>query len=191
MLVRSCGPEDGDGLGTRGCDIGAVERIQTSFYVYNSIVLKHVSFTPDLVVTSIRLSQDDIEVVIQNLGLRVTDSDFWVDLYISPDAPPTTVNETWATQGGEGLAWGLTDLKIYPQESVTLTLASPYLDWAESSFSGQISLGAPIYVQVDAAHVGTDYGNVLENHEVQETIYNNITTVSASTAVSVTVPIRP
>jgi hypothetical protein len=35
--------------------------------------------------------------------------------------------------------------------------------------------GTPVYAQVDSARTGSDYGNVLEDHEISGGMYNNIT----------------
>jgi len=122
----------------------------------------------DLVVDSVNMSADMLEVVITNNGSAATDDGFWVDLYIDPTTSPTGINQTWATNGGEGLAWGI-PFSIAAGESYTLTLDSPLYDASESNFSGTIAAGAAIYAQVDA--VGPNaYGSIFESNED-----NNIT----------------
>jgi hypothetical protein len=59
-------------------------------------------------------------------------------------------------------------------ESITLTLNDAYYRPELSNLPASISAGTPIYVQVDSANTTTNYGNVLETHEITNGTYNNI-----------------
>ena len=175
-------PVDHDGNGEVVCDIGAFEAGQAIFKLFLPIVQK--PGVPDLVVESVTLSADDVEIVIKNQGTGPTSTDFWVDIYINPDQPPTLVNETWEVYGGEGIVWGISGISIGPDETVTLNLSSVYFSEEHSNFSGTIALGAQMYAHADAANVSTAHGNVWEDHELSGGAYNNIISFTATTAVS-------
>ncbi len=129
--------------------------------------------TADLVVDSITITDGAPTIVIRNAGgLAVTD-DFWVDLYVNPDTPPAAVNDTIETLQSDGMVWAIeaSATPIGPDATVTLTLAS-------SSFNmgtlDAIPAGATVYVHVDSANLSTNYGGVLEGHEINNQPYNNI-----------------
>ena len=138
---------------------------------------------PDLIVSGMTVSATDVQVEITNQGTTAVTNDFWVDTYINPTIPPTHVNQTWETQGGEGIVWGVTNVTLAPGDSMILSLASPYYDAANSNFSGSIVAGSTVYAQVDSANANTNYGNVLETHEILNGTYNNIAMTTAATAV--------
>ncbi len=132
----------------------------------------------DLVVESVSLTDDRVQVVIKNQGPEsvAAGTPFWVDLYVNPHPVPTMVNQTWDALGSEGMVWGVSApaLPLEPGEELTLTNGDAYY-WSEhSTFSGTFAEGMPIYVQVDSAHAGTTYGAVMESHEIAGGTYNNI-----------------
>ncbi len=143
---------------------------------------------PDLVVERIELTPTgNLAVVVSNRGTaRVAlDQGFWVDLYIAPRWLPEQVNETWNFVGNFGAAWGVdeTGFILLPGEEITLTLGdSVYwptlskLPWVQvgDAFFLDISPETPLYVQVDSANADTDYGALLETHEIFGEAYNNI-----------------
>lgn len=99
-----------------------------------------------------------------------------MDLYIDPTAPPAQPNQIWNFLSNEGLVWGIDGdvLPMEPGEVITLTLGDA-LYWPElSKFSGSLSAGTPVYVQVDSANTDSTYGGVLESHEALGEAYNNI-----------------
>ena len=136
-----------------------------------------VSTLPDLVITELLLTQDGVQVVIQNVGIEPVTEAFWVDLYIDPHPPPTAVNQTWNMVGGMGAVWGVEGavLPILPGNVVLLETGDE-LYWAEySNVPSVLPAGVPIYAQVDSANAETDYGGVFESHEWLGGVYNNIT----------------
>ena len=155
-----------------------------SYETYLPIVTNNVTYAPDLVVTAMTVTANSVEVMITNQGETAVTDDFWVDVYIDPDTPPTGVNQTWETQGGEGLVWGVTNITLNPGETLLLNLSSPYYAPDLSSFSGNIATGTAVYAQVDSANVNTAFGNVLETHEILGNPYNNIMMVTAPTPVT-------
>jgi len=151
----------------------------TISYVYLPVVMIASQPTsPDLVVKSINISSDEIVLIIQNVGSVTIDTGFWVDLYINPDNPPTGTNQTWETNGGEGLVWGV-EVFVVPGELLTLTLNSPYYAVDESNFSGTIENGSTLYAQVDSAGYST-YGAILESNETNNILGPIVTTVAVT-----------
>ena len=133
---------------------------------------------PDLVVADAQITPLDVTVVIKNQGDAAVNNidEFWVDLYVAPNSPPTAVNQKWQDLSNEGIAWGITAnaLPVAPGDVMTLTLDSPYKVISETKYIGNLAVGTPIYVQVDAVDYDTDYGAVQENHEANGGAYNNI-----------------
>lgn len=143
---------------------------------------------PDLVVERMEITPaGNLAVVVSNQGTaRVAlDQGFWVDLYIDPQPAPTQVNETWNFVGNFGAVWGVdeTGFVLLPGESVTLELGdSVYwptwseLPWVQVGDEFFLDIGptTPLYVQVDSANADTDYGALLESHELFGEAYNNI-----------------
>jgi hypothetical protein len=150
-----------------------------TYYVYLPVALNNYASAPDLVITNIEGSSEQVEVVIENQGSRATESGFWVDFYINPSPTPVAANELWPNLSSEGIAWGVTT-SILPGEVVTLTYStSPgapnlYYSPTDSYFTGSLPAGTPIFAQVDSAHVGNPDGAILENHEIIGGTYNNI-----------------
>jgi uncharacterized repeat protein (TIGR01451 family) len=132
-------------------------RERTVYYVYLPLVARNYAVAPDLVVVDI--APDGTGMTIQNQGDAPATDDFWVDLYVNPTVPPTGVNQTWQSQGGGGIVWGVT-YDLAPGETLVLDLGSPYYVPSRSNFGGTIAAG---------------YGAVLENHEIVGGAYNNIT----------------
>lgn len=143
---------------------------------------------PDLVVEGMEITAGgNLAVVISNRGTaRVAlDQGFWVDLYIDPQREPAGVNETWNFVGNLGAVWGVdeTGFVLLPGEEVTLALDdSVYwptwseLPWVQIGDEYFLDIGpeTPLYVQVDSANADTDYGALLETHEIFGEAYNNI-----------------
>ena len=131
---------------------------------------------PDLVVDSIAIQGDEVQVVIANQGSKSVPADaaYWIDLYVNPASVPQ-INQTWQSLGSEGIVWGVTGITLSPGQALTLTLNDSYYVPAFSSYSGEPASGSAIYVQVDAINLETNYGVVLETHEIQGEASNNIT----------------
>jgi len=142
---------------------------------------------PDLVVDRIIAAGSEIQIVIKNLGPTPVTDEFWVDAYINPNPPPTQVNQTWNQVGQQGVVWGLTsdDLPLAAGSEITLTVSPAGGDDYWPSFSvitWPLPAGTAIYAQVDSANTTTNYGGVLETHEITGGPYNNITGPIYSTA---------
>lgn len=151
-------------------------RAPGGYALYLPLVLLRVSDAPDLVVESITATADNVTIVIRNRGLSDVTQSFWVDLYVNPNPPPTAVNQTWPYLCSEGLAWsvGGLALPIGPGQTRVLTLGDPYFIPEYSHVEWPLEVGTPIYAQVDSANALTDYGAVLEDHELVGGPYNNI-----------------
>ena len=142
------------------------------------VLTRSESPASDLVVESILLTGDSVQVVIKNQGSGpvAAGTPFWVDLYVNPHPVPTMVNQTWDTLCSEGMVWGVEGaaLPLDPGEELTLTMGDAYYHSGFSTFSGSFAAGVPVYVQVDSANADTTHGAVLESHEMAGGTYNNI-----------------
>lgn len=151
--------------------------ISEPFYIYlPSTVVRHVS-APDLVIESLVATSRNVELVIKNRGDASVTNPFWVDVYINPIRPPAAVNETFDELGTYGLAWAVTPAgvkQLVPGGTLTLRMNDVYFYQDLSEFPDNLQPGTPIYAQVDSFNPGTDYGTVLEKHEVIDGPYNNI-----------------
>ena len=166
-----------------GCDIGAFESSDLTATLLPVIQLGERA---DLIVETLDVTGNDVIVTIKNIGGGLVTESFWVDVYINPDEAPTQVNQTWETQGGQGLVWGIEGVEILPNETVSLTLNSPFFFAGESNYSGSIAADSAVFAQVDSANINTTYGAVWEEHEVRNEAYNNITMIMVDTAVTPT-----
>ncbi|MBK7894040.1 MAG: Ig-like domain-containing protein [Candidatus Promineifilaceae bacterium] len=148
-------------------------------------LITHNYFTaPDLIVQSVTVldagrsaaSPGNVQIVIKNVGNAAVTEEFWVDLYVNPQTVPTAVNQTWNLVGAQGAAWGVlaNALPLYPGESLTLTLSSPYYDDANSHILWPLAANAQLYAQVDSTNPGSSSGAVREYHEINGDPYNNI-----------------
>jgi hypothetical protein len=161
--------------------------VATIKLIYLPLILNDVTTLPDwpdLIVESISTANDDLTIVLKNIGSAPVTDEFWVDAYFNPNPPPTGVNQTIQTLDVDGIVWGVgsTALPIAPGETLTLTLTSPYYDAQNSRFSGTIPAGE-LFVQVDSANTASTYGAVLEVHEAAGGAYNNIAAKTASRSV--------
>ncbi len=151
-------------------EFGAEERSET---IYLPLITQNFIPAPDLIVVSITATPDQIRVVIQNRGAQAVANNFWVDVYVDPDPIPQKPNDVWPFLCKEGMAWGV-DGGLAPGEMLTLLVGDAYYSEEDSNFIGGLAAGTPIYAQVDSANMATDYGGVLEGHEILGTTYNNI-----------------
>ncbi len=158
-----------------GADFGFVE----SFTVFIPLVMNNYVSAPDLVVTNVQASSALIEVVIENQGTQATSSGFWVDFYIDPNPAPTHENQLWFDLADEGIVWGV-NVTIQPGESLTLRYSTApgapnlYYSAINSRYGGSLPAGTLVYAQVDSAHLSTNFGGVLETHEILGGPYNNV-----------------
>jgi hypothetical protein len=153
--------------------------------IYLPVIVKNYAVGPDLVVTGIVATPNNIQATIQNQGQRPVDLDvlneFWVDVYIDlkdPNNPPTKVNDIWLDFAHQGFSWGVTSsaLPLAPGDTLTLTVGDAYYDpLGEANVTWPLEVGMDVYVHVDSANSATTYGAVFENHEMAGLFYNNIT----------------
>ena len=99
---------------------------------------------------------------------------FWVDVYINPVIPPATVNETLATLNAKGFIWGVTGVILNPGESLQLSLNDQFYFPDQYTADFPLTVGLPVYAQVDSANANTTYGAIHESHEKSGGPYNNI-----------------
>ncbi len=164
-----------------------VQIVPVSHYpIYLPMVLSNYAVAPDLVVDRLIASSNAVTVTIKNQGdVAVTarqEDEFWVDVYIDPDTPPTQANQTWQHMGSQGMVWGVTApaLPLGPGEVFTLTLQDAYYQAGQSQVTWPLPAQTPVYAQVDSAHADTEYGAVLENHEMTGLMYNNVTSTTST-----------
>ena len=146
--------------------------------VYLPLVMRNYSVGPDLIVENIVVADGAIAITIKNQGKLPVPAPlgFWVDLYINPSPAPTRVNQTWDSLSAYGAAWGVDReaLPILPNETRVLYLYDRYYKSEFSRLPAALRAGDVIYVQVDSYNADTDYGAVLEDHEIVGLEYNNI-----------------
>jgi uncharacterized repeat protein (TIGR01451 family) len=153
--------------------------ITSQAYLYLPLVVHNYVTAPDLVIESITVTTQTVQVVILNQGDAPVEDEFWVDAYLNPTTPPSAVNQTWQHIGDFGIVWGVTVdlLPLRPGGSITLTVTpagGAYYHAGLSNISWPLAAGTPVYAQADSAHSFTVYGAVVENHEFVGTTYNNI-----------------
>ncbi|MBN2393426.1 MAG: DUF11 domain-containing protein, partial [Anaerolineae bacterium] len=146
--------------------------------VYLPLVLRGYAVGPDLIVEDVIAGNGNVAITIKNQGkYPIPDTlGFWVDLYINPSPAPTHVNQTWDPIAPYGAAWAVDReaLPILPGESHILYLYDPYYSYNYSRLPVALRAGDIIYVQVDSYNGATNYGAVLEDHEISGGEYNNI-----------------
>jgi hypothetical protein len=146
----------------------------TSQHLFYIPLIQYPS-TPDLVVSSISLDPNksrfsagepvEISVVVENRGTAAT-GQFWVDLSINPNEPPTRANQLWnehcTLSPCYGLAWYVEELA--PGARVTLTsktLPAGYSVWPGGFAAGTTDL----YAYADSYNPGVAAGTVVESDE--------------------------
>jgi uncharacterized repeat protein (TIGR01451 family) len=148
---------------------------------YLPLVLTDFVVAPDLVVKHITATESDVQVVIGNEGNATAMENFWVDVYIDPDPPPTHVNQTWPDLASAGLVWGVT-ADLAPGETLVLTVDGDYYSATYSDVTWPLAAGAAVYAQVDSYNTQNAYGGVLEIDEIRGATYNNIGHTTVVTA---------
>jgi uncharacterized repeat protein (TIGR01451 family) len=144
--------------------------------IYLPLVLNNATFAPDLIVTSLFISGNNVQITVTNQGKTAVRQSFWVDLYLAPNVVPTKVNQTLELVGGYGAVWGVENgaLPIGAGESIVLTLNDIYYHPELSHLPASLSSAMPAYVQVDSANTNTSFGSIMETHEILNEAYNNI-----------------
>jgi hypothetical protein len=86
------------------------------------------------------------------------------------------VNQTWQLVSAYGAVWGIEGaaLPLAVGESLTLTLNDTHYYPDLSNLPTTIPAGAVAYAQVDSANTTTNYGSILETHEIKNEAYNNV-----------------
>jgi hypothetical protein len=131
---------------------------------------------PDLIVSNIMATEQNMSVAIRNIGEATVFDDFWVEACLDPDPIPTQVNQICKGLSFQYAMWGYlaSQQPIAPGQTVTLTVGDAYYTSTHSIFTPTFAIGTPVYAHVDAAHKFTTYGGVWEAHERDGGRYNNI-----------------
>jgi len=150
---------------------------------YLPLVMRQYVGLPDLIITGLVATTDGVQVVIKNQGTGPAVDEFWVDVYIDPEPPPTGVNQVWYDgRSNQGIVWAITNLldptsqplPLLPGETFTLVYKDALVSDDYTSVTLPLSPGAVVYAQVDAVNLLTNYGGVLETHEALGGAYNNL-----------------
>jgi uncharacterized repeat protein (TIGR01451 family) len=177
-IRHSASSDDGnyEGLAIPDLNVNITDNENTAIYL--PLLLNHRFAPPDLVVVNLVATSDNITVAIQNQIDAPIYDEFWVDVYIDPDPPPSAVNQVWDQLSDQGLAWGVTEDAFAQLETggvLTLTVGDAYYrpePWSQVSWP--LAVGTSVYAQVDSYNVFGDHGAVLELHEFNGEPYNNI-----------------
>ncbi len=155
-------------------------------YLYLPLIMRNHVFAPDLVVDSIIVTSNNVQVVVLNQGATPVEDEFWVDAYIDPDPVPTAVNQIWEDLCDQGIVWGVTvdALPLQAGDVLTLTVGDDYYWPDHSDVHWPLPSGTEVWAQADSAHAGTSYGGVFENHEIVGGPYNNVSGPVAVTGVA-------
>ena len=147
-------------------------RVNAPTKIYLPVIVSNFVSGPDLTVEHVLVTENNVEIILVNIGNAPVTEAFWVDLYIDPDPVPTSVNQSWEQLSDQGLVWGVTDVAaLVPGGSLTLDLNSPSFMSDYSQFTGSFTPEMRIYV--DSFAEGS-YGGVLELDEMNDGAYNNI-----------------
>ena len=142
--------------------------------IYLPGVMKQSITAPDLVIRNLLVTEDQVELTLENTGNAPVTDEFWVDVYINPQTAPTTVNQSWDQLSQQGLVWGVTDLStLVPGGTLKLNLEHPNFMPAYSHYSGSFSPDMVFYAQVDL-YGDPVFGGVKELSEMNGTAYNNL-----------------
>jgi uncharacterized repeat protein (TIGR01451 family) len=150
-------------------------------------VYDHV-YAPNLIITDFQAGPHGISVTIKNVGLAPVMTAFWVDVYLDPQFAPTGPN--MIPDGYQWGSYGHAQFRIpaspanpfIKDQTLTLTLAAlPFMDpyWSWQQITWPLPTNINLWAQVDS--YGRDsnnapvwYGSVLETHEIENTVYDNI-----------------
>jgi uncharacterized repeat protein (TIGR01451 family) len=150
------------------------QRPSPPIILYLPLITRNYTPAPDLIITLVTVTDNNVEITLKNIGEKAVVNPFWVDLYVNPNPIPTGVNELWDELGEQGALWGFSRMPLEPEETVILSLNDDAYWEYKSNLPLPLPADAVIYVQVDSAHAGTNYGAVLEGHELYGLPYNNI-----------------
>jgi len=144
------------------------------YTIFVPIVAQNLLFAPDLVIDSLVVTADEVQVTISNQGNAPSMNDFWVDVYLDPLPAPTEVNQLWSDLGTQGLVWGVT-APVAPGETILLTTApGGYYLPEYGQVTWPLAPSTVVYAQVDVYNATTAHGAVLERHEILSDAYNNV-----------------
>lgn len=164
--------------------------------VYLPLVLRAYDMRPDLVVTMVSVDPGDpnaVQVQVTNAGHGMA-RDFWVDVFLDPDAVPA-VNQTCVDLGcAYQLAWFVESLP--PGASLTLSLGDAYFheDWSQWPASGYAGGTHTVWGYVDSWGPPNVWGGVAEVSEDNNLSAPVTFTVSGGVSLAAPVyafPLRP
>lgn len=119
----------------------------------------------DLVVQSLKVKKQDIEVVIANRGTAKVSTPFWVDAYINPRPAPPTIYTPYWNLGPHGIMWRFTVAEfgeLRPGDRLVLNRANWYAPYSDIDWSEVQNTSTKVYAVVD---VHADGGKVPEMSE--------------------------
>jgi len=191
-ISHSASSADGDYDGISIADVTVNITDNEQAFSYMPLALVNHVVAPDLVITSLVVSSDNVTLVIENQGDAPVTDEFWVDVYVNPSSTPE-VNQYWSLIASQGMVWGVTaDTlgSLAPGGALTLTLNDAFYqpDW--SSVSWPLDAGATVYAQADS-YGDHAFGAVQENHEVIGGAYNNVAVTSLAATLSANGSERP
>jgi hypothetical protein len=190
-ISHSASSSDGDydGISIPDMTVNITDNEQIFFYL--PLALVNHAVAPDLVITSLIVTSNNVTLAIENQGNAPVTDEFWVDVYINPDSAPE-VNQYWSLIANQGLVWGLTTGvldSLAPGGAITLTLNDTFFHPEWSQVSWPLDVGTTVYAQVDS-YGEHAFGAVRENHEVTGGTYNNVSNTLSTPSVSRHLPNR-
>ncbi|MEM7332178.1 MAG: hypothetical protein AAF490_08800 [Chloroflexota bacterium] len=144
--------------------------------IFFPLLMSDVLLAPDLIVTNLTATSNGISFEIENQGTTAVADPFWIDVYIDPTTAPSAVNQIWEQLGSYGAVWFVDEVNLPFEvgDTMIFTINDANFEPDISNVPDEIAVGTAIYIQVDSANANTDYGGVLETHEITDETYNNI-----------------
>ncbi len=108
------------------CTFTNTQSISVTSYIFLPIIMRDFIILPNLTSTltvNTSVNPPLITVVVSNIGNAPIDEPFWVDFYVNPSTPPSSLtgaDRRWQRVSTQGIAWPVTT-PIGPGGSLTLT----------------------------------------------------------------------
>ena len=143
----------------------AVDRFGAA--IYFPLVYKGYAPQPDLVVTGLTATTNEVRATIQNAGAAATVNDFWVDVYFNPIVTPPRIEPEVASDSAGRCGLGC-DAESGPRRSLESATGGDYY-WPTESSELPYPAGADTWAYVDAINFATTWGAVRESNEGNNT----------------------
>jgi uncharacterized repeat protein (TIGR01451 family) len=139
--------------------------------IYLPVIFKDFTSAPDLIVESLLADVDLVTITVKNVGNSPVNNGFYVDIYVDPDPIPTgpehTANDGRSDQYATWLIPSATEvLPLEVGEELTLIIGGDFYKSEYSNFLGNISVGTPIYAQVDSGSPPNGYVLELDENNI-------------------------